>query len=357
MTTSELRESDIAAAGATQMFKEAAEAPRRVRDQLASNRDVVSALAAELRASPPTAVITLGRGSSDCAATFARYLIETRLGVMTTSASPSVASVYEQSAMLAGSLCLVISQSGKSPDLLTAAKAAIEAGALVVALVNDETSPLADLAQVVIPLHAGPELSVAATKSYIAAMSAIAHLVACWAEDEALLAALTGLPDQMDRAWAQDWTSALKPLMAAPSLYVVGRGVGLCVAQEAALKFKETCGLHAEGFSSAEVRHGPMALVGPGFPVLAFAQDDETRDGVAALASEFASRGADVLLAGCTTDRPTPNLLPLPFIPANPALQPILLIQTFYRLVNALAVARGFDPDRPPHLNKITETV
>jgi glutamine---fructose-6-phosphate transaminase (isomerizing) len=124
-------------------------------------------------------------------------------------------------------------------------------------------------------------------------------------------------------------------------------------AQEAALKFKETCGLHAEAFSSAEVRHGPMALVKDGFPVFVFSQNDETRPGIAELVANFADANAEILLAGFSQGKARN----LPALDAHPVLQPILMVQSFYRLANALSLARGFNPDRPPHLNKVTETV
>ena len=193
----------------------------------------------------------------------------------------------------------------------------------------------------------------AATKSFIGALSAITQLVAHWTGDEALLAALDGLPQLLERAWALDWSAALAPLQMAQNLYVVGRGVGFGVAQEAALKFKETSGLHAEAFSSAEVRHGPMALIGPGFPVLAFSQDDETRDGLEAMAAACAGLGATVIKAGGTR---ADGMCNLPTEPAHPVLEPIAYAQSFYRMANSLALARGFDPDRPPHLAKVTET-
>jgi glucosamine--fructose-6-phosphate aminotransferase (isomerizing) len=338
---------------ATRMFGEAAEAPFVVRRQLQRNADQVRALAERLRASPPRAVVTLARGSSDHAATFARYLIETRLGIMASSASPSVSSVYDASPGMEGMLCLVISQSGRSPDLLASAQAAASAGALVVALVNDETSPLAAQADLTLPLHAGPELSVAATKSYIAALSAAVQLVACWLQDEELLAALDGLPDLLAQAWTERWEPAQARLVGARDLYVLGRGVGFGVAQEAALKLKETCGLHAEAFSTAEVRHGPMALVGPGFPILAFAQDDETRPGVEAVVEACVAQGAEVMMAGGAAQAGVSRLAAPS---AHPVLQPIAFVQSFYRMACELAVARGYDPDRPPHLSKVTKT-
>ncbi|MHB8528944.1 MAG: SIS domain-containing protein [Caulobacteraceae bacterium] len=342
------------AAKSTRMFAEAAEAPKLVRAQLALNAEMMRRLAERLRKAPPRAVLTLGRGSSDNAATFARYLIETRLGLMTASAAPSVSSVYESAPNLEGVLCLAISQSGRSPDLLAAAQAAVAGGAVMVALVNDAASPLAELAHVVAPLRAGTELSVAATKSYLAALAAIVQLIACWTKDKALLPALAGLPELLERAWDLDWSAALPRLREAHGLYVIGRGVGFAVALEAALKLKETCGLHAEAFSAAELSHGPMALVGPGFPILAFTQSDESRQGVEAAALACAAKGADVLQAG--GDPPAP-VWRLPVIQAHPVLEPITYALSFYRMANALALARGFDPDRPPHLAKVTETI
>jgi len=335
------------------MFREAAQAAVVVREQLRLNERTLTTLAKHLRASPPRAVVTLGRGSSDHAATFARYLIETRLGIMAASGAPSVSSIYEASPGMDATLCLAISQSGRSPDLLAAAEAAARAGALVVALVNDASSPLAEIAEVVAPLHAGPELSVAATKTYIASLTSIAQLVALWTEDAPLLVALEGLPELLERAWALDWSAAVPRLKGFDGLYVVGRGVGFAVAQEAALKFKETCGVHAEAFSAAEVMHGPMALVGPGFPVFVFAQDDETRDGVEDVVEACVAQGAEVIKVGGVAQ---PGVFRLPSLDAHPLLEPIAYALSFYRLVNALALARGYDPDRPPHLAKITET-
>jgi glucosamine--fructose-6-phosphate aminotransferase (isomerizing) len=337
----------------TNLFREAAEAGQIVDTQLRANADRVGELAAHLRRRGPRTVITCARGSSDHAATFAKYLIETRLGVLTASAAPSVSSLYHARAMLRDTLLLAVSQSGASPDLLAAVANAKAAGALIVALVNAESSPLAQAADYAIPLHAGPERSVAATKSYIASLAAITQLVACWANDQELLMALELLPRQLENAWRLDWSAAIRPLKSVPDLYVVGRGLGLGVAQEAALKLKETCQIHAEALSAAELRHGPMALVRPGFPVLIFAQDDETHTGVQDLAVELNGRGARVLIAGAQA----PNALVLATQSAHPAIQPMLIVQSFYRLVNALAVERGLDPDNPPHLRKVTETV
>lgn len=337
----------------TRMFQEAAEGPQVVGAQLTHNAPLLRELGFRLRSKPPRAVVTCARGSSDHAATYAKYLIESHTQVLTSSAAPSVSSIYDSQAALDGVLFIAISQSGMSPDLLTATRNAREGGAITVALCNSPNSPLMKIVDVAVPLHAGPETSVAATKSYIASLSCIAQLLANWTEDRQLLAALPQLPELLARAWKCDWSPAVDALRDAVNLFVVARGYGLGVAQEAALKLKETCALHAEAFSSAEVKHGPMALVRTGFPVLMFTQRDDTRAGIEELAAEFASRGARVLLAGAEA----PRAVSLPAVEANPVLEPLLAIQTFYAMANALALARGLDPDRPPHLNKVTETV
>ncbi len=220
----------------------------------------------------------------------------------------------------------------------------------VVALVNAGNSPLADLADVVIPLSAGTERSVAATKSYICSLAAIAALVAAWADDAVLEDALAALPARLAEAFALDWSPAVAAFQGAANLFVLGRGYGLGVAQEAALKFKETSALHAESFSAAEVRHGPMAIVGDAFHVLAFGGTDRAAASVRDAATEFHQ-------PRCHRFACRPGGGDLPAIAAHPAIEPILMIQSFYRMASALALARGCNPDSPPHLNKVTETL
>jgi len=334
----------------TLMFNEAASAAAVIAAQLQRNRAAIDALAGELRQHPPTFALTCARGSSDHAAVYAKSLFETRLGVVTASLPPSVASVYNAPQRLKNALYLTISQSGRSPDLLRSAEAAKAGGARVIALVNVEDSPLAQLADLVIPLGAGAERSVAATKSYLASLSAILQLTACWSNDAALLAALDALPDALARAWECDWQGLGDGLIDAHNLFVLGRGPGLAAAREAALKFKETCGLHAESYSFAEVKHGPMALVGQDFPVLALAQPDATAAGIRAVCEEFSARGARVWLAGEGGNLPVVT-------PPHPLCAPLLAVQSFYRAINALALRRGYNPDLPAHLNKVTETI
>lgn len=333
------------------MFAEAASAHEAVRRQLKDAR--FAALGQRLRRLKPRMAATCARGSSDHAATFAKYLIETRAGVLTASLAPSVASLYGAAPALEDALVLVISQSGASPDLVAAANAARRAGAFVLALVNAEDAPIAAAADETLSLAAGEERSVAATKSYLASLAALLGLVAHWTEDEALQAALAGAPELMQASWALDWSDAVPALAQATSLYAIGRGLGLGPAGEAALKLKEACGLHAEAYSAAEARHGPMALVGAGFPALLFAQRDDAGASVAAFASDIAARGARAFIAGADAA----GAARLPTLEAHPALEPLLMVQSFYRLAHDAALARGRDPDRPPHLSKITETL
>lgn len=346
-------------ADSTLMFSEAASGAA-VAERIASlggARMVV--LAKSLRELNPALVVTCARGSSDHAATFAKYLIETMVGVPVASHAPSITSVYKRQIVLDRALFLAISQSGGSPDLVQSVEQARSANAFTLGLINAVDSPLEKVCDETHLLHAGAERSVAATKSFLATLISVAHLVAQWSDDEGLQDGLKLLPAALAEAWELNWASTVSPVLEdAQHLFVIGRGLGLGVAQEIALKMKETCGLHGEAFSAAEVRHGPMALVKDGFPVLILAPEDATRQGVVELAALFVERGAQVIVAGAD-DAALPDLairLALPQVP-HPALQPIVAAQAAYRMIAELSVARGFDPDSPPFLNKVTRTL
>ncbi len=338
----------------TKMTEDAAEAPSAVASMLSANAAACAALGKRLRGAPPPFVITCARGSSDHAATFTKYLIETRLGVPTMSFAPSVSSIYEARLMVAGALFMAISQWGQSPYLVAAAQAARDAGALVVTIVNTEGSPLARVGQVCLHLHAGQERSIAATKSYIASLAAVLQIVAHWGESKELAAALDGLPSNLDNAAALDWSPAENTFAKADGMLVIGRGLGFAIAQEAALKLKETAIIHAEPFSAAEVEHGPMALVREDFPILVFSQEDATRPGVRDLVANLRDKGGRVFVA--EQGPAAPERLPV-VTGLDPATALVSMIQSFYFLANAVALARGRDPDDPPHLRKETETL
>jgi glucosamine--fructose-6-phosphate aminotransferase (isomerizing) len=337
------------------MLREAREAPAVVARALAANARRCRELAGRLRERQPPFAITCARGSSDHAATYAKYLAETRLGLVTASIGPSVSSIYGAPLRAKGALFLAISQSGRSPDLVQLAETARAEGALTVALVNDAASPLAAACEIVLPLHAGPERSVAATKSLLAAMATVLQIVAAWRGDTAMTHALETLPADLAAAARTDWSAALPVLRDASHLYVVARGIGLAAAQEAALKLKEAAGLHAEALSAAELMHGPLALAGPGFPVLLFAQRDAAEPGLAALARDLSDRRVPLITAGLGAAFGAGRLPVAAGV--DPHATPLLLLQSFYPLADAVARARGRDPDRPPHLRKVTETL
>ncbi len=351
-------QSDLPSAENTLMHSETYAASSVVQTQLDMNSDLIQSLIEAVQAFKPEAVMTCARGSSDHAATYAKYLIETHTGLLVSSAAPSISTVYSTKHTLKKVLFIAISQSGKSPDLVATAKAAKESGAFVLSFVNVTDSPLAKLADHVIPLRAGPELSVAATKSYIATLSALLHFVSEWQNHSALKSAHKNLPQELTRTLELSWAPAIDILSSAQNFYVIGRGIGFGIAQEAALKFKETCALHAEAFSAAEVKHGPMAIVSNGFPILCFSQKDETQAATADLLKDFTSRGAQVMAAGTGLQQNKDDgICYLPTIDgSHAATEVILFVQSFYQMVNALAIKRGLNPDSPPYLNKVTET-
>ena len=336
------------------MAREAAEAGAATQRQIARCAPLFKLFAARMAELQPRVVVTCARGSSDHAAAYGKYLIETRLGLPVASIGPSVASVYKAPLKLDGALFVAVSQSGRSPDLLRLTEAARAGGAYVVCMVNDEESPLAALADLFIPLCAGPETSVAATKSYLTAAFAFLQMVAHWQGDAALQRHVEATPAWLEAAAQLDWQTALGGLAKAQGLYVIGRGLGSGAAAEMALKFKETCRLHAEAFSAAEVIHGPLELAGPDFPAIVLTQNDETASSSAAVIRRLIELKAPVL----TTDTAVPGIVALPVLPdLPPEVAPIAAVQSFYMAVHGLATARGRNPDRPAHLRKVTETM
>ena len=304
--------------------------------------------------------MTVARGSSDHAATFAKYLFETQLGLAAASAAPSVVTLYKSRLKLKNSLVVALSQSGESPDICEVLAMARQQGAITVALVNQPQSKLATIAEYVIPLWAGEEKSVAATKSYIATLAALLQGVAILTNNQSLLDNLALLPSLLESSCQMDWTPALHVLRRHQDLLVIGRGYGFPIAQEAALKCKETAALHAEAFSSAEVQHGPLALVHSQFPVFLFCQNDATISDIATLIQKIHHLHGEVLLALPENLRSAAldgnaTLLPLP--PSRHGLMdPLVAIQAFYLMIAELAVLRGYNPDQPANLQKITRT-
>lgn len=338
----------------THMRLEIEEIPDATRRLLAESAGAMEAAGLAIRSKQPVMVATIARGSSDHASAFLKYAIELVAGVPVASIGPSIVSIYGRELKLERCAAIAISQSGKSPDIVAMEQSARRNGALAIALTNTAGSPLATSADLAVDLRAGVETSVAATKSFVSSVVAGLGIVAHWTGDAALLEALKALPSAFERAVTRDWTPLLAALKGRDSLYVLGRGPALAIAQEAALKFKETCGIHAEAYSAAEVLHGPARIVEAGFPVLALATRDAGEAGVAEIADRLAGQGAN---AFATTDK-VKAAQSLPHVATgHPITDALTLIVSFYGFAEMLSRHRGFDPDHPPHLKKVTETL
>ncbi|AML52065.1 SIS domain-containing protein [Falsihalocynthiibacter arcticus] len=305
-------------------------------------------------ASNPVGFVTCARGTSDHAATFFKYVMEIQTGLPVASIGPSVASIYETPLKLDNFICLSISQSGGSPDLVALQEAAKKGGASTLAILNEVNSPLGHGTQTVLPVFAGPEKAVAATKSFVSSLFAILGFVAGFTQDKDLEKALLGLPDVLRAALTCDWSKAELALARAGSVFTVGRGPGLAVAAEAALKLKETCRIHAEVFSSAEVLHGPVVLADRKFAALLFDPEDRSRSSVEAAAKAMREKGAAAFSIS-----PSVGLkmnLPVPVV-TNPLVLPLIQITAFYSFVEVLAQNLGENADAPVGLNKVTVTM
>ncbi len=335
------------------MAQEIREAPEAVRRQQGTLALPLSRLAECLRRHPPQVVVTCARGSSAHAATFGKHLFERYLGVPVAAAAPNIASVYGRSLNLKGQLFLAISQSGSSADLIEMTASARKAGAVTVCIVNATDSPLAAACDFVLPMDAGLELSVAATKTFVATLSALLRLTSAWTGDHEMARAVERLPGRLAEASGLDWSVALDTLESAASLVTIGRGPTLAIAREAALKLKETCNLHAEAFSGAEFLHGPVALVSPEYPILMFNPTDAAASGMRQLAANL--RGKGTALYTTDPDEDEGGRLPV-LAPDHTETDAVCLIQSFYMMSVRLAARLGTDVDRPRHLRKVTST-
>ena len=330
--------------------RDSAAAVARCLDQ----RAALAAIAGRLSALDPAVVMVCARGSSGHAGTFLRYLLARDLGVVAAAAMPSIASLYHRRQRLGGALFVAISQSGHSPDLIRQTELARAAGALTLAIVNDAASPLAVACELVLDIKAGTERSVAATKTVLASLAAALALLADWTGDAVLGAALDRLPRRLAVAADLDWSPLVAELARVNRMFTVGRGPGLAIASEAALKLAETTGVAGLAYSSAELSHGPRALAGPDFPVLGFVQDDAGRPGTEAVLTDLAARGTPVFAAGLSGA----GLRALPVPPPDHADTDLLpQLVSFYLAAEAAARATGRDPDHPPGLHKVTRTV
>lgn len=336
------------------MLAEANESPAAVARLFSSEAEVISEVGTWLRDQPPALVTMAARGSSDHAATFFKYLMELSTGIPVASIGPSVASVYRRPLRLASAVHFTVSQSGASPDIVALQAAAKAGGARTVAIVNVADSPVAREADITIVLGAGPEKSVAATKSFITSAAALAAIVGAATQNVGFSRALDSLPEALAKTAQIDLSEPQQVLAAARSLYTCGRGTALGIAMETALKCKETAGLHAEAFSMAEIMHGPLRLVERGFPVIGYVQEDSAFDNSREAMGKLADLGARTITF---SSKPAPGVSVMVPSTGNGLLDPLVALLPAYRLVEAVTIEKGLNPDQPANLLKVTETM
>lgn len=328
----------------TIMESEARQSPLVIQKQIQLNDKTVHKIAHQLISLDPKMVMIIGRGSSDHAGVFAKYLIEIELNIPTCSAAPSVSSIYKKQLKLDSAVVIVISQSGRSPDIIEQAKMAKYGGAYCIAIVNDETSPLKDIVDEVLPIRAGKEVSVAATKSYLATLSAIVHLISVWSKNNELYSSLKRLPAVMKEVIANDIQLLPADFEHIKNMVVLSRGISLGIANEMALKLKEVCSIHAEAFSSAEFLHGPITLVEKGIHILNCVVKDECEASHSQQIHEIIKRNGRVIFIDQAG------------LEIHPRLAPLLILQRFYIDIANISVALGLNPDEPTGLKKVTQT-
>ncbi|QLE78722.1 SIS domain-containing protein [Francisella sp. Scap27] len=340
----------------TLMFQEASSSFEKVANQLNLNQEIIKNIISQLKQRNIKRVITIARGSSDCVANFAKYLFETQLGFSVSSLPPSISTIYGKNIGDENTLAIAISQSGGSPDLRLALEGCKKAGCTTLAIVNKEASPLAEVADLVLPVRADEEKAVAATKSVITSLIALVNIIAEYKQDKELLNSLQLLPNVLEKALESNWQTAVEVLKKSKSMFIIGRGFGFPVVQEMALKLKETCGIHAEAFSGAEVLHGPFALMNKNFTTFTIMQNDVSAKGTCEIVSKMTGLGVNTIFASTENCADAKVHLAVD-VRTHPILEPIVLLQEFYLMVNNLAVELGFDPDSPVNLKKVTETV
>ena len=332
------------------MARETAEIPAAA-ERLLARPGVFAEIVERIEQVNPRIVVFCGRGSSGHVGVYLRYLFEVRLGLLASAAAPSVVTAYRRPPELRDALFIVVSQSGRSPDLVNATQVARQLGALTLAIVNDENSPAAATSELVLPIGAGTEDAVAATKTVVLSMIAGAQLVAALARDDDLDDSLQHLPLRLSGALACDWSAWADSAAGAAAAFVVGRGYGLGCVREIALKVAEILRVPTLGYSAAELRHGPRASITPATPVLVLRQNDQAAATVDEIVRDLHDAGDRVFTAGGAAGT-------LPWIgDGHPVCDPVLMLIPAYRAIEAAARRRGFDPDNPPYLSKVTRTL
>lgn len=336
------------------MYHEAIQSAQAAHLQYSSQKKLFEEISNRIRSYDPQHLVTSARGSSDHAASFLNFLCMQHLGILATSLPMSLITLYQAPLRAKNTLCVGVSQSGASPDVRLPIKYFKDNSGLTLSMVNVENSPLYNESELALGLKAGEEKAIAATKSFITSLTAIFSLVAHWKNDNALINEILQIPELLERAQKITWNPFIDKLTNADKIMVVGRGPGLSLALEASLKFKETCQIQAEAFSSAEIKHGPQALIDKDYTILIFATSGPIMTDLLRLAEDYKARGANVILAAPSYVKDKD----LEIVSSKiPELEILTAIQSFYLAISDLSLKRGLNPDTPKFLNKITTTL
>jgi glucosamine--fructose-6-phosphate aminotransferase (isomerizing) len=336
----------------TLMAGEMAEQPVRLR-RLIERSDALAERVHAVTPMPLNGVTIVARGSSDNAAVYGRYLLEAATAKPVSLAAPSLHTLYDVAVDYSGQLVIAVSQSGATPEIVRTLQALQQGGGRGLAITNDPESALANVATEAIALEMGDERAIPATKTVTGQLTALAIVALALGrvpftreELQAVPAAVQAVLDDPGSV-----ARAVEALVGAPQLLVVARGYLYAAALETALKIKEACSLLADGYSAADLRHGPIAAVTRGLPVIALCTRGPARPDVAALVEELRARQATVLVVGTgeRADVPLPDDVPEP-------LAPIVAVVRGQQVAHELALRRGNDPDNPTGLTKVTLT-
>ncbi len=344
----------------SQLFTEISEQPAALARFLDAEAANVARIAEAIRRAAVRYVVIAARGTSDNAATYAKYVFASFNRLPVALATPSLYTVYQTPPRLADALVIGISQSGESPDIVAVVEEARRQNAPTLAITNFADSPLARAADYVILQHAGEEKTIAATKTYTTQLGALALFSAALADDRARRAELEAVPDAIARTLALNDAAeyAAARWAIATTMLVIGRGYNYATAFEIALKLKELAYVTAEPFSSADFMHGPIAVIQGGYPVLIVAPRGRVADDLLAVAQQLKQRGADLVMISDDPNALALSRAPLA-LPVSLAewLSPLVAVVPGQLLAYHLTVAKGYDPDHPRGLTKVTRTL
>lgn len=341
------------------MLDEIYEQPQAVASALERESANVATLVNELREREVRHVVIAARGTSDNAATYAKYLIEIVCGVPVALAAPSVYTLYDASPNLSGALVIGISQSGQATDVVQTLSSARAAGALTACITNVDGSPITAVSDHVLLCHAGEERAVAATKTYTTALALVALLAGSWVNHSGILDGLRAVPDQIRATLALDETiaRAVERYRYIQECAVLARGLNQCTALEAALKMTETSYLVAKPYSGADFLHGPIAMVSEGFPCFLYVPDGRAYPSMVELALKLRERSAELIVCAHSEEILALANKPLKLpVAIDELLSPLLYIVPGQMWAYYLARTRGQNPDKPRGLSKVTLT-